>query len=605
MSKGGLSLERKLPLVAAAVLVGVLGLYTYIAYRAVAKSAEAAVSERVIRVAAELARSTATSAAARARQVDSLVNQAAVRTALRDRAYARLDTLLRVLRQPGDSSLDITVYDSARRPVHFLGQLPDREISSRIEPELAAAERLRRAVNSAPSEYQGRAHYWVTAAVRDAEGALGYVAQLREIRATPAAARTLNALVGGGGSILFASAGDPTGRWITLEGGLLRAPEQLAREGGSLRYRRDGRWYLGALDSIVGTSFAIVVEAPASAAQAGARQFLAGVAALGLILLLVAVVAAWLLSRRFTRPIHELSEAAAGIARGEYGRRVEVRRTDEIGTLASAFNRMAGEVQGALRIAEESRAEAEQANRTKSGFLASMSHEIRTPINAILGYADLMEAGVSGPLTERQREQIGRIRLSGRHLVGLIDDLLDFARIEGARLTVEQRPQFAADAVDTALTVVMPAAEAKRIRIDSAIPPDVQYLGDSKRVEQILVNLLGNAVKFTPDGGRVEVTCRMVAGGNGQGSKPAGPGDHGGRATEFVVADTGIGIPEAQLASIFEPFVQAHNGYTRPHGGTGLGLAISRRLTELMNGTLAVTSLEGAGSSFVLTLPAP
>jgi HAMP domain-containing protein len=465
MSRGGLSLERKLPLTASALLIGVLALYTYIAYHAVATSAEAAASERAIRLASELTLSSVSSSAARARQVDSIVNQPAVRQALSAGMWGRLDTLLAGLRQASDSVLQVTVYDAARRPVHWLGGAPDPELSSRLSGQLEEAGRAGpRAVNGPLLEYAGRAHYWVVAVVRGDAGVLGYVGGLRQVRTTPAAARTLNALIGTDGQILFANQQDALGKWVNLDGSFVRPPDRVEERGGSIHYQRGGRRYIGALDSVAGTPYALVVETPAAVAQGRARQFLTGVAALGLLLLLGATLAVWLLSRRFTHPIVELSDAAAGIAQGDHGRRVDVRRRDEIGTLADAFNSMAAEVQRALRTADASRVEAEQANRTKSAFLASMSHEIRTPINAILGYADLLEAGVSGPLTERQRQQISRIKLSGRHLVSLVDDVLDFAR-------VEQAPPGSGEAAlpcrgrSTPLTVVKPQADAKGIRI--------------------------------------------------------------------------------------------------------------------------------------------
>jgi signal transduction histidine kinase len=217
-----------------------------------------------------------------------------------------------------------------------------------------------------------------------------------------------------------------------------------------------------------------------------------------------------------------------------------------------------------------------------------MSHEIRTPINAILGYTDLMELGVAGTLTEKQQSNLERIRVSGKHLVGLIDDLLDFARIETARLSIDTRPAAVTDAVQMALTVVSPQAEVKSVALNVACDPAVLYAGDPKRVEQILVNLIGNAVKFTPAGGHVDVACQSK-----------------GTRSIITVADNGIGIPADRLEAIFEPFVQAESGYTRPHGGSGLGLSISKRLAEMMGGDIMVQSEEGVGSTFTVTLPAP
>jgi signal transduction histidine kinase len=238
----------------------------------------------------------------------------------------------------------------------------------------------------------------------------------------------------------------------------------------------------------------------------------------------------------------------------------------------------------------------------KSQFLATMSHEIRTPINAIIGYAELLDLGIGGPLTDEQRIHLGRIRASGRHLVGLIDDVLDLAKVEADQLAVACAPAIAGVAVDTALGLVRPQAAAKAIRLTAACEGDRQapYLGDQARVQQILVNLLSNAVKFTPSHGRVSVRC----GTTGAGSAHA-PASESGSWTYFIVEDTGIGIPADKIETIFHPFTQVESGYTRTHGGTGLGLTISRRLARLMGGDLKVESRVGQGSRFTLWLPAP
>jgi signal transduction histidine kinase len=236
----------------------------------------------------------------------------------------------------------------------------------------------------------------------------------------------------------------------------------------------------------------------------------------------------------------------------------------------------------------------------KSQFLATMSHEIRTPINAIIGYAELLDLEIAGTLTDAQRAQLARIRASGRHLVGLIDDVLDLSKVEAGQMAVERSPATAGAAVDTALSFVRPQAAAKAIKLATACQGNrnAPYVGDQARVQQILINLLSNAVKFTPSDGHVSVRC----GTNDVGPAHATNGDGG--WTYFSVEDTGIGIPEDKIESIFQPFTQVESGYTRTHGGTGLGLTISRRLARLMGGDLTVDSREGEGSRFTLWLPA-
>lgn len=245
------------------------------------------------------------------------------------------------------------------------------------------------------------------------------------------------------------------------------------------------------------------------------------------------------------------------------------------------------------------RLEAEAASTAKSDFLAKMSHEIRTPINAMMGYAELIEMGISGPVAPAQVKQLARIRASGEHLTALVNEILDLAKIEAGRMGVEQTNSIAADAIDAALAMVRPQAVAKSIELASRVEgdPTIEYLGDPQRVQQILANLLSNAVKFTPSGGRVMVRCGVAK------RDDSSPDDRDQSWACIEVEDTGVGIAEADLDRVFDAFVQVDDGYTRAHGGTGLGLTISRGLAKKMGGDLTVVSVPGKGSRFSLWLP--
>jgi signal transduction histidine kinase len=254
-----------------------------------------------------------------------------------------------------------------------------------------------------------------------------------------------------------------------------------------------------------------------------------------------------------------------------------------------------------LAVEREARLEAEAASRAKSEFLAIMSHELRTPLNAVLGYSELMELGISGPVTEKMREQIGRIRMSATHLLGLVNDILDLAKVEAGRLQVSSGPCSAEGTVAAAIALIQPQAAARGLDL-TVLPcpePTPVYRGDDERVRQILVNLLSNAVKFTPPGGKITVEIAW--------SKSPGPDTRLKASRSFVsfaVTDTGAGIPAEKLLSIFDPFVQAESGHARSREGSGLGLTISRRLARLMGGDLTVKSEVGEGSTFTLWLPA-
>jgi signal transduction histidine kinase len=229
---------------------------------------------------------------------------------------------------------------------------------------------------------------------------------------------------------------------------------------------------------------------------------------------------------------------------------------------------------------------ADAAARTKSEFLAMMSHELRTPLNAIAGYAQLLEMGFRGPLTDGQRDAVSRILRGQEHLLSLVDAVLTFSRLTSGRLTIDSTELDASDLIDMASEPLVVEFASREIdfRILSC-PKRARVCADRERAVEILRHLLSNALKFTPKGGSVTVGC-----------------EEGGAAIRFVVTDTGRGIPEAQRDAIFQPFVQVEKGLTRSADGSGLGLAISRELAERMGGTLTVTSQEGAGSRFVLSL---
>jgi PAS domain S-box-containing protein len=265
-------------------------------------------------------------------------------------------------------------------------------------------------------------------------------------------------------------------------------------------------------------------------------------------------------------------EDARRLATEEAARRAAEDRERELRALADRLARQAREL--------------EEANRAKAQFLAAMSHELRTPLNAIGGYAELLAMGISGPVNEQQREQLERIRRSQQHLLGIINDILNFSRIEAGQLTYDIGPVPLHEVVDSVVHMVTPQASAKGLEVrQQGCTPELIAQADRAKVEQVLLNLLSNAVKFT-EHGSVVVVCRR-----------------GENDVLLAVRDTGIGIPADQIDAIFEPFVQVGRTLTSMQEGTGLGLAISRDLARAMGGEITVASEIGAGSTFTLRLP--
>lgn len=241
---------------------------------------------------------------------------------------------------------------------------------------------------------------------------------------------------------------------------------------------------------------------------------------------------------------------------------------------------------------------AEAADRIKSAFLATMSHELRTPLNSIIGFTGIVLQELAGPLTTEQSKQLGMVQGSARHLLELINDVLDLSKIEAGQLEVRSEIFDIRHSVSQIMESLKPMADKKQLDLSCTIEPDVpdRMLGDKRRTEQILINLLNNAIKFT-DTGSVTLTVSVSATPGLSGNADNGP------AVSLSVNDTGIGIKPEDLSSLFQPFRQLDSGLTRQHDGTGLGLTICRRLTDLMGGRMTATSEWSVGSCFTAIIP--
>jgi signal transduction histidine kinase len=240
-----------------------------------------------------------------------------------------------------------------------------------------------------------------------------------------------------------------------------------------------------------------------------------------------------------------------------------------------------------FREIENKGRELEVANQHKDEFLASMSHELRTPLNAIIGFSEVMLERMFGDLNAKQDEYLNDILSSGRHLLSLINDILDLAKIEAGRMELDPTDFDLPQAVDNALILVRERAMRRGIVLERWIDPRLgQVKGDERKIKQVLLNLLSNAVKFTPEGGRIDVRAVLTDG-----------------VAEVSVADSGVGIAPEDHEAVFEEFRQVGTDYARKHEGTGLGLALARKFVELHGGAIWVKSEVGQGSTFTFTIP--
>jgi signal transduction histidine kinase len=357
-----------------------------------------------------------------------------------------------------------------------------------------------------------------------------------------------------------------------------------------------GRDVLAAFEPVPLTGWSVIVEQPLSEAYAPVVGAVLRSLALLAVGLLGAGVAAVVLARSFAGPIRTVRAAATRIGGGALDERIDLRTGDELEELAEEFNHMSQRLRESYasleRRVEDRTAELAVANAqlraataAKSQFLANMSHELRTPLNAIIGFSDVLLERMSGELNTKQAEYVRDILDSGKHQLSLINDILDLSKVEAGRMELSLSSVPLAETLESAMTLVRAQAVRCGIELTLAVDPTLTVTADERKVKQVVLNLLANAVKFTPTHGQVALSARRVDG-----------------AIEIAVRDTGPGISTADQARIFEEFAQARAKGAAAEG-TGLGLTLAQKFVALHGGRIWVDSALGKGSTFTFTLP--
>ena len=463
--------------------------------------------------------------------------------------------------------------------------------------------------------------FWVVAPVVADNRRVGYIFEPRWLTGAPDAMQNLREMTRED-LTLYSRNIDGTG-WNVAPGVPASAPTGRDSAAAGVTYDRAGIGrYIAEEAPVAGTPWLVVIDSPVQTLLARLKSIIERLAWMSLILLAAGAALSWAIGRRISRPVIALTSAADQVATGTYERSAPVTAGDEVGRLTERFHEMAeqvtearreleqratdaqrvadelaganqqlqaamGEAESARREAERARGESEDANRAKGDFLAMMSHELRTPLNAIAGYAELIEMGIHGPVTDAQRDALNRIARSQAHLLTLINDVLNFARIDSGQLQYAVQDVRMNETLAGLEPLLAPQVSARRLTFAYlGCDPTIVASADADKVRQVVLNLLSNAVKYTPEGGTVRLACEAD-----------------GATVRVHVTDTGPGIDADQLPVIFEPFVQGHRALNRPNEGVGLGLAISRDLARGMGGDVTVTTQLGVGSTFTLALP--
>ncbi|MGV3708214.1 MAG: sensor histidine kinase [Gemmatimonas sp.] len=594
------SLERRLPLMISGLLVLTITAFGFIAFSEVRSSSKAAANGQlrtIIMQTGDVAGRTLTTRAETlgALRRNPVFTQAVSATASPEQKELAATTL-RSKRTPADTltfGAQVMVGASGQRTQIDGINLTDKD-REMLDQTLRTASTSATGVIGLPYAKDSTMWYWTATAVSPGDEPLGFVAELRRLRANPNIDQQLKGFTGQDISMYYAAEGANV--WTGLRGVPIVPKFDLKATPDSFHVRtKAGESLIGVKQRMNDTDWFIMFTINEAAVNARSMAFLQRMMGVAIILLGVAIAAAWWVSRRVTKPLKSLTVAARTVAAGDYSPREPVQTNDELGELSRTFNMMAERIgeshaQLGMRI-EESEALARQLHKAsiaKSEFLAMMSHELRTPLSAIAGYAEILQSGMRGELNDAQQSDLRRIQANQVHLLRIINDILDLTQVESGQMQITLQSVTLRDVMNDLEPIVAPLVSERGIKFSvRETVHSMTVMAERDRLTQVLVNLVANAIRFTPADGSVTIHATPR-----------------GSSVQLHVTDTGIGIPDDKHEAIFQPFVQAESGASRRAQGTGLGLAISRRIVEAMNGTLVVKSSPGNGSTFTLTLHA-
>ena len=588
-SAAGWSLEHRLPVLIFVLLACVVGGLSLAAYREVRATAIVRATDRLERVGRELQSGAANTTIARADSLRAVAaDEMTARAVIRSASPREVAARVAATHTSSDSTLlgwQLAALGAGPRYASPAGWAAADSVAL-----AATVDSVARAAADRRSPFYavgGAMHSWLVVPIVVDAKVVGTVAELRRVGDNRAGEAAIIGLIDDGAGILLTSRGST--EWLSLRGRPVPAPFALpAAEGRAVRAEGPNGAAYAVRFAVPTTPWTLVLFQSEASVLRRPYEFLRRMLGACSLVLALAILGAWLLSRHVTRPLRDVTNAAVGLAQGDYARRVRVSGGGrELASLSTTFNAMAAAIADAhVTLADRNEALL-TANAAKAQFLAMMSHELRTPLNAIGGFTELLELGLRGPVTPEQVEDLGRIRRNKDLLLSIITDILEFARADAGALSVKSEPVSVGDLLGDLTDLVGPQMQAKHIRFRvGPVPADAIVRADRERAQQVLLNLLSNATKFTDAGGEIAIETTTDS-----------------REVRIAVRDTGRGISPDQLESIFEPFVQVDASLTRRTGGTGLGLAIARKLTAAMGGTLAVESVLGSGSTFTLRLP--